>query len=258
MYLLWLHCLFIFSLKFNCLESVFLNEKIDDNCSSIDHVLQTSWKWSKSRLTPRELDGTNVSLISHIHVRFLSCVTRLALASILGPFWVYLLKFTCVTHHNTRVSLRSHHWISFCSRGGLHVRLRNTLLKITKYMSSTGIIRNSGRLRAILWNVFNWLSRLNFTRERGSSLVPIKWPYSHLQAEAVVPILQLMLSSQSSASGRQLSFLACNLLWLCSLIETSDRVKWDSLISEDFIFAVICCAVWRNWQVICWDENLLN
>ena len=26
--------------------------------------------------------------------------------------------------------------------------------------------------------------------------------------------------------------------WLCSLIETSDRVKWDSLISEDFIFEV--------------------
>ena len=32
MYLLWLHCLFLFSLKFNCLQRVFLNEKIDDNC----------------------------------------------------------------------------------------------------------------------------------------------------------------------------------------------------------------------------------
>ena len=31
------------------------------------------------------------------------------------------------------------------------------------------------------------------------------------------------------ASGdRRLSFLACSLLWPCSLIETSDRVKWDS------------------------------
>ena len=45
------------------------------------------------------------------------------------------------------------------------------LLKITKYMSSTGIIRNFGRLRAILWNGFNRLRRLKFTRERDSSLV---------------------------------------------------------------------------------------
>ena len=47
----------------------------------------------------------------------------------------------------------------------LHVPLRNALLKITKYMSSTGIIRNFGRLRAILWNVFNRLSRFHFTSE---------------------------------------------------------------------------------------------
>ena len=45
-----------------------------------------------------------------------------------------------------------------------HVRLRNTLLDITKYMCSTGIIRNFGRLRG-LWNVLNRLSRLNFSRE---------------------------------------------------------------------------------------------
>ena len=32
MYLLWFHCLFQFSLKFNCLQRVFLNEKIADNC----------------------------------------------------------------------------------------------------------------------------------------------------------------------------------------------------------------------------------
>ena len=72
MFLLWFHCLFLFLLKFNCLQRVFLNEKIDDNCWNIDHVLQT-WKWSNWRLT-REQDGTNVSLISHIHMRFLSCV----------------------------------------------------------------------------------------------------------------------------------------------------------------------------------------
>ena len=32
MYLLWLHCFFIFSLKFNCLQRVFLSEKIGDSC----------------------------------------------------------------------------------------------------------------------------------------------------------------------------------------------------------------------------------
>ena len=32
MYLLWLHCFFIFWLKFNCLQRVFLSEKIGDSC----------------------------------------------------------------------------------------------------------------------------------------------------------------------------------------------------------------------------------
>ena len=45
MYLLWLHCLFLFSLKFNYLQRVYLNEKINDNSWNIDHVLQTKWKW---------------------------------------------------------------------------------------------------------------------------------------------------------------------------------------------------------------------
>ena len=40
------------------------------------------------------------------------------------------------------------------------------------------------------------------------------------------------------SGGRHLSFLACNLLWPCSLIETSDRVKRDSLITKGFIFEV--------------------
>ena len=40
MYLLWLHRLFLFSLKFNCLQCVFLNKKINDNCWNIDNVLQ--------------------------------------------------------------------------------------------------------------------------------------------------------------------------------------------------------------------------
>ena len=141
--------------------------------------------------------------------------TRLALASILWPFLVYLLKFTLLTpflhtfffflllfgshpgslmhylgfillefpvgKHTSMIAISS---LDFVLLSCLHVPLRNALLKITKYMSSTGIIRNFGRLRAILWNGFNRLSRLNFTRERDSSLVPIKWP-CHLHAEAV-------------------------------------------------------------------------
>ena len=90
--LLWLHCFFLFSLKFSWLRCVFLNEKIDDNCWNIDHVLQTTWKWSNWRLT-REQDGTNVSLISHIHVRFLSCVISLIILPTLpSPSSAVLLK----------------------------------------------------------------------------------------------------------------------------------------------------------------------
>ena len=94
MYLLWLHCLFLFSLKFNCLQRVFLNEKIDDNCWNIDHVLQTTWKWNNWRLT-REQDGTNVSFISsHIHVCFLSCVISLiVLPTLPSPSSTAFLKF---------------------------------------------------------------------------------------------------------------------------------------------------------------------
>ena len=52
--------------------------------------------------------------------------------------------------------------------------------------------------------------------------------------------LQLLcgLSQSSASGGRRLSFLACDLLWPCSLIKTSDRVKWDSLIAKGFIFEV--------------------
>ena len=49
--LLWLPCMFLFSLK-------------------------TGWKWSNWSLI-WEQDGTNVSFISHIHVRFLSSVISL-------------------------------------------------------------------------------------------------------------------------------------------------------------------------------------
>ena len=91
-YLLWLHCLFLFSLNFNFLQRLFLNEKIDVNSWNIDHVLQTTWKWSNRRLT-REQDGTNVRFISHIHVRFLSCVISfIVLPTLPSSSSVVLLK----------------------------------------------------------------------------------------------------------------------------------------------------------------------
>ena len=99
---------------------------------------------------------------------------RLALARILGPFGIHLLKFTpdthprllmhylellelpvriCDAHHNTHETylIYSSSMIAISSPGFLllsclHVRLRNALLDITKYMSLTGIIRNFGRL----------------------------------------------------------------------------------------------------------------
>ena len=49
------------------------------------------------------------------------------------------------------VWLRFHHWISFCFR--VYMYVYGMRYSITKYMSSTGIIRNFGRIRAVLWNV---------------------------------------------------------------------------------------------------------
>ena len=58
--------------------------------------------------------------------------------------------------------------------------------------------------------------------------------------------LQLLCGQSSASGGRRLSFLARNLLWPCSLIETSDRVKWDSLIAKGFIFEVSSQALKRR------------
>ena len=71
--LLWLPCMFLFSLKFRWLQRLFLNERLDVSSWNVGHVLKTAWKWSSWSLI-WEQDGTNVSFISHIHVRFLSCV----------------------------------------------------------------------------------------------------------------------------------------------------------------------------------------
>ena len=132
--------------------------------------------------------------ISDVHYLDL---TSLPLATILGPFGVYLLKFTLDTLPGSLMGLefvvphtsygkgpgnedaytlevyRMYPMIAISSLplkdflllSCLHVRLRKALLNMTKYMSFTGIIRNFGRLRDAIWNVFNQLSRLNFTRE---------------------------------------------------------------------------------------------
>ena len=67
--------MFLFSLKFPWLQRL-LNETMDISSWNVDHVLKTAQKWSSWSLI-WEQDGTNVSFISHIHVRFSSCVISL-------------------------------------------------------------------------------------------------------------------------------------------------------------------------------------
>ena len=43
-YLLWLPCMFLFSLKFRSLQRLLLNETMDVSSSNVGHVLQTAWK----------------------------------------------------------------------------------------------------------------------------------------------------------------------------------------------------------------------
>ena len=46
---------------------------MDVSSWNVGHVLKTAWKWEQLKSHLRA-DGTNVSFISHTHVRFLSCV----------------------------------------------------------------------------------------------------------------------------------------------------------------------------------------
>ena len=76
--------MFPFSLKF-CWLQCLLNEMMDVCSWNVGHVLKTAWKWSSWSLI-WEQDGTNVSFISHIHVRFLSCVISfIVLPTLLSP-----------------------------------------------------------------------------------------------------------------------------------------------------------------------------
>ena len=79
--LLWLPCMFLFSLKFGWLQRLLI-ETMDVSFWNVDHVLKTAWKLSSRNCSISTLfwsliweqDGTNVSFNSYIHVRFLSCV----------------------------------------------------------------------------------------------------------------------------------------------------------------------------------------
>ena len=78
--------MFLFSLKFRWLQRLLLNETLDVSSWNVGHVLKTAQKWSNWSLI-WEQEGTNVSLISHIHVRFLSCVISfIVLPTLPSPF----------------------------------------------------------------------------------------------------------------------------------------------------------------------------
>ena len=61
---------------------------------NVGHVLKTAWKWSSWRLIWYQ-DETNFSFISHIHVRFLSCVMSLLLfcRRCRRRPWLFCLRF---------------------------------------------------------------------------------------------------------------------------------------------------------------------
>ena len=102
-YLLWLPCLFLFLLNFNCFQRLFLNEKIDDNSWNIDLIL--------------EQDSTNVSFISRIHVCFSSCVISLLLfcRRCCRRPWLFCLNSLLFTSNPEAHVVLKKHWKIFSS-----------------------------------------------------------------------------------------------------------------------------------------------
>ena len=74
--LLWLPCVFLFSL-----QRLLLNETMDVSSWNVGNVSKTAWKWSSLIW---EQDGTNVSFISNSHMRFLSSVISLIVLATLS------------------------------------------------------------------------------------------------------------------------------------------------------------------------------
>ena len=168
-------------------------------------------------------------LISLLHQTNNLQITRLALTSMLGPFLVYLLKFTvltpflhtfffsllllgshpgslmhylgllefpvriwCLTHHNTHepgaVPNLSYEYDCDLITGFPFALVFTCTF--TECVTLHHEVHELDGYNQEFWKTSGYslkcVSRLNFTLERDSSLVPIKWPY-HLHAKAVVP-----------------------------------------------------------------------
>ena len=68
-----------------------------------------------------------------------------------------------------------------------------------------------------------------------------------------------MWSLSWASGGRRLSFLVClNLLWPCSLIETSDRVKWDSPITKWSFILSLGLATEAERSCLSWHDQKLS
>ena len=112
--------------------------------------------------------------------------------------------------------------LDFLLLSRLHVRLRNALLNLEVHQE---FWKTSG---FEMWVASTSHANVTFLLFRLSDLITF-------MQKPLYACSYKCGSSQSSASGRRLSLLACNLLWPCSLIETLDRLKWDSLISKVFL-----------------------
>ena len=84
------------SLKLRWPQRLPLNETKDVSSWNVGRVLKTAWKWSSWSLI-WEQDGTNVSFISHIRVRFLSCVISLIVGALHS---VHSMTLTIITNDN--------------------------------------------------------------------------------------------------------------------------------------------------------------
>ena len=104
--LLWLPCMFLFSLKLLWLQRLLLNETMDASSWNVGHVLKTAWGSSWSLIWGQ--DGTNISFISHNRVRFLSCVISLIVLSMLpSPSSAVFLKVPKLYQHSFLVYVKA-------------------------------------------------------------------------------------------------------------------------------------------------------
>ena len=80
--LLWLPCMFLFSLKFRSLQRLLLDETMDVSSWNVDRILKTAWKWSSWSLI-WEQDDKNVSLyFRYLHALFVFCNSSYCFADV--------------------------------------------------------------------------------------------------------------------------------------------------------------------------------